>query len=976
MAENALKTSDVSFDRAYLIDPASKWYRYISAKDTVYIKKIPPTTIYNPAEFEKLVVEPWKEQTKTLKKAVPNEDNRRLWNQYAAGEGINSTDWYYNYIPNYEEVPYYDWHYGCSPTSAAMCLGYYDQMSIKSGFEKYGLFVSYYYTEKDEREDETDYQIPDIQKILADKMKTKGDGTTYIWNIPEGIEKAATIKGHGCDADGDGSGYDLNYGRTSVVNQIKKDRPCLMNTYDHTVAVVGYKRRETDWGTAKYKFFVHDTWDGQLHCWNFKDLYSMVKIDVKNPRNGDLKIISPYSDYRYNSRGLGQDLRTNIGNTIVWETTNPDYGSVDIIYRSPYDTILIADHTENDGVFVWHTPEIQETNAARIDLIWYDALDNIIAEDGCQSDISVIYYDLPALFYGRNLFANTFPASYKVSIPEKYPWSVLAFGIGPANGYNILELFSSTSFEHLKIKHEIPSTDSPTYKNNFVVFHSRSIGFPTQQWLGVKTWFPAVDEPENHTLDLRYSGHSCGLGDNHITWEHKQIVDIYNLVINLPNLSYQDTLKFTLDLPDYTSLDLGFALFTPLTTYKYDSVETAKALNYYADENGAGQDEILIMDPNNYSTLFTKLSQDTCALVIFAKEPVYGSVDLNFNISTEEFPSRYKSISSDSSFLIAKNPTRVTFDTTLLSDDNTLGALAIKPEMYSRWGINSINMYPKLIDNFFFFVFDTLAASEYPYPQTNFCIFDFTNIGLLPFCSTSRLNGGGYARAQFDLCEPILKNRTVSENWATEDLIKVWELNTEKELSNKNLYSYNISLDERGAPSLANFSMTVIPLPSQTDTSDTTISVFSRQELNGYSPSYDRLTGMQSIKFEDRPGRFAIIVWTDNVVSTSYELNIDMEEITGFQEKHNTAKEFYLKQNYPNPFNQSTIFEYGLARNSNVVISIYDNNGNLVETIAKEYKNAGNHKIKWTAKDIPTGLYFYRIEAGNYSDVKKCILMK
>ena len=106
-------------------------------------------------------------------------------------------------------------------------------------------------------------------------------------------------------------------------------------------------------------------------------------------------------------------------------------------------------------------------------------------------------------------------------------------------------------------------------------------------------------------------------------------------------------------------------------------------------------------------------------------------------------------------------------------------------------------------------------------------------------------------------------------------------------------------------------------------------------------------------------GRFAIIVWTDKIVSTSYELNIDIEEVTGSQEKANIAKKFYLKQNYPNPFNQSTVFEYGLARSSNVLISIYDSNGNLVETITNEYKTVGNHKIKWSAQNIPTGLYFY-----------------
>jgi hypothetical protein len=87
-------------------------------------------------------------------------------------------------------------------------------------------------------------------------------------------------------------------------------------------------------------------------------------------------------------------------------------------------------------------------------------------------------------------------------------------------------------------------------------------------------------------------------------------------------------------------------------------------------------------------------------------------------------------------------------------------------------------------------------------------------------------------------------------------------------------------------------------------------------------------------------------------------------------------EKYRLKQNYPNPFNPTTTIEYSLPKDSEVSILIYNLNGKLIERIVNEIKNAGNHKAIWQADNIPTGVYFYTIEAGNFKDVKKCILIK
>ncbi|MCF7886655.1 MAG: T9SS type A sorting domain-containing protein [Candidatus Marinimicrobia bacterium] len=116
----------------------------------------------------------------------------------------------------------------------------------------------------------------------------------------------------------------------------------------------------------------------------------------------------------------------------------------------------------------------------------------------------------------------------------------------------------------------------------------------------------------------------------------------------------------------------------------------------------------------------------------------------------------------------------------------------------------------------------------------------------------------------------------------------------------------------------------------------------------------------------------------DNTVGLALSKTSVDELLTGVKDQDNYLenKSFNLIQNYPNPFNSTTIIKYNIPRKSKVVLKIYDIAGNLIYTPCNEYKNAGTHKITWTATNIPTGIYFYKFKAGNFTDVKKCILMK
>lgn len=83
-----------------------------------------------------------------------------------------------------------------------------------------------------------------------------------------------------------------------------------------------------------------------------------------------------------------------------------------------------------------------------------------------------------------------------------------------------------------------------------------------------------------------------------------------------------------------------------------------------------------------------------------------------------------------------------------------------------------------------------------------------------------------------------------------------------------------------------------------------------------------------------------------------------------------------LRQNYPNPFNAKTTIQYGLPKNEHVLIEVYDLIGRKVATLLDGAKQAGYHQEIWDASDNSSGVYFYKIETGDFSKTKKMVLIK
>jgi hypothetical protein len=100
----------------------------------------------------------------------------------------------------------------------------------------------------------------------------------------------------------------------------------------------------------------------------------------------------------------------------------------------------------------------------------------------------------------------------------------------------------------------------------------------------------------------------------------------------------------------------------------------------------------------------------------------------------------------------------------------------------------------------------------------------------------------------------------------------------------------------------------------------------------------------------------------------------------GFFEKTssvpNSVKEYNLGQNYPNPFNPTTKISWQSPVSSQQTIKVYDVLGNEIATLVHKFREAGSYEVEFDANNLPSGMYFYKLEIGKFTSVKKMLLVR
>ncbi|MCH7771675.1 MAG: T9SS type A sorting domain-containing protein, partial [Bacteroidetes bacterium] len=113
--------------------------------------------------------------------------------------------------------------------------------------------------------------------------------------------------------------------------------------------------------------------------------------------------------------------------------------------------------------------------------------------------------------------------------------------------------------------------------------------------------------------------------------------------------------------------------------------------------------------------------------------------------------------------------------------------------------------------------------------------------------------------------------------------------------------------------------------------------------------------------------RYAVVNISVNTVTT--DINQDSELVS-------YPSEFKLEQNYPNPFNPTTTIKYQIPELGLVTLKVYDILGREVKELVNAEKPVGTYEVVFNAKSLPSGIYVYELQAGDYIETKKLVLLK
>ncbi len=106
------------------------------------------------------------------------------------------------------------------------------------------------------------------------------------------------------------------------------------------------------------------------------------------------------------------------------------------------------------------------------------------------------------------------------------------------------------------------------------------------------------------------------------------------------------------------------------------------------------------------------------------------------------------------------------------------------------------------------------------------------------------------------------------------------------------------------------------------------------------------------------------VVYGDTIVTNIKECNIKIPYI------------YFLNQNYPNPFNPTTKIRYEIPKSTNIKLTVYDITGKEISILANQKVSSGSYEVEFNGENLPSGVYFYKLETNDFIQTNKMILLK
>jgi len=138
-----------------------------------------------------------------------------------------------------------------------------------------------------------------------------------------------------------------------------------------------------------------------------------------------------------------------------------------------------------------------------------------------------------------------------------------------------------------------------------------------------------------------------------------------------------------------------------------------------------------------------------------------------------------------------------------------------------------------------------------------------------------------------------------------------------------------------------------------------------------YNPNFQEIIYFR-VRVRDSQDKWSI--WSE--IFDTRMLNLVVTSTEPLADHNLNLSDYVLYQNYPNPFNPSTTLSFVIGHSSLVTLKIYDMLGSEVATLVNEEKPPGIYELTWYAADLPSGIYFYKLQTGSFVETKKMILLR
>ncbi|MBE0661099.1 MAG: carboxypeptidase regulatory-like domain-containing protein [Bacteroidales bacterium] len=576
--------------KTYYLGGADIWQEYSALDQSYYFCASPVGRVLSETEFRlmKASAEPF----------CLTGDFGEEWINFENGYDLGTRGDVY--ISDHEVMPYYDWSYGCGPTAMVMLLGYHDYRSLNSIY-KYANLITHHFERWDPVDVETDFNVPEIQKLVAFYMGTDStsSGFTHPHLMDNGVEYIAnTLKGYNFSA----SNYRVTPW-TKINPNIDNNRPLIGHLWNHFITIIGYQE-----GTDI--IHTHWTWQPEITSVNRYHVLGVTVVVPGGSSGNAIQLVTPFGDPRYNRDGQGETFRAGNYHEIRWLSDNVPGSTVDISYSldGGHSFTKFVTNLPNTGFHNWFVPSHLSSTKARIRVDLYTPTKEYAGADGSYGNFMINSGGSIAYLEHSQFYLNDHLTKYyrfEHSVPSDNPkWGVVGtYHLEEENPWTcelwdeyFLNMLSSSTL-----------TDSP---QNIVVLDGNHLlgnvpyGMKIrplsevsqvltqfQKSTEVLNWFPGVEM-------IRY-------------WNNNDLVQIYDLQLN-PGQYY---IKLE---HESVGMSLDMALFGSTSGNYFKSLSEA---DYISSNAGYAPESFIV----NITTA------DRYGLCVFARERISGQFGITIS---------------------------------------------------------------------------------------------------------------------------------------------------------------------------------------------------------------------------------------------------------------------------------------------------------------------------------------------------------